>query len=184
MTLSYSDIEAIYQEHLDPIYRFFFYKTLSRTAAEDLTSETFLQFVAAAAKQKSIDQPKSYVYGIAKNVFISYLRNKYASLDEQVIHLESFDQIGVEEYAKETEEIITTPKTLEERAMFFIEKLPEKQKKLVILRIIEKNTPTEIAQKIDKDLNYVKTTLKRGMNNLKALIACTPEPTYIKERNT
>ena len=52
--------------------------------------------------------------------------------------------------------------------------LPEKQKALVQLRLIDKKTPSEISTEIEKDVNYVKTTLKRGYKNLRKYIACTP----------
>lgn len=182
MALAFNDIEQIYNQHLDQIYRFFYYKTVSKSTAEDLTSETFLQFVSAVSKNKQIDQPKSYLFGVAKKVFLSHLRKKYHTIDEQTIHLDNYDNIVFEEYAEETQEFVEQAPTLEEIALLYIMKLPEKQRDLVKLRIIDKLTPTEISNQIGKDLNYVKTTLKRGMKSLKVVVACTPEPTYITER--
>jgi RNA polymerase sigma factor (sigma-70 family) len=49
--------------------------------------------------------------------------------------------------------------------------LPEKQRIVISLRLIEKLSLKEIAQELGKNMNYVKTTQKRAIKNLKEIFA-------------
>lgn len=174
------EVTLLYKENVTALYKYFYYKTLSRSDAEDLTSETFLQFTKAIIAQKDIYDPTKYLYGVAKNVFLAFLKKKYT--EDELTHIlkllhEREAAIVITEYVATVDAL----PTLEERAKYFINQLPQKQKELVTLRLIDKLTPTEISQRIGKDNNYVKTTLKRGMKSLKQVIACTPAATIITE---
>lgn len=173
MSLSISEIRTIYTSHAPKLYKFFYYKTLDRNITEDLTSETFLKFVTQAQKETVIENVNAYVYGIAKIVFLQFLREKYKE-QEAIDYLNQYEKNDFNVYVDDVVRTVEDTPTLEEKALRYIQMLPEKQQQLVKLRLIDKLTPTEISHKIDKDLNYVKTTLKRGMKNLKIYAACTP----------
>ncbi|MBU0976321.1 MAG: sigma-70 family RNA polymerase sigma factor [Patescibacteria group bacterium] len=161
------DIEMIYDLHFVSIFRFFYYKTLSNEKAEDLTSETFLIFIKQLKKEKEIENPKNFLFGIARNVFLKYLRRKYReelSLDER--QLEDFAQ-----YTQNFLEEIDQKPTLEDKVLKYILQLPEKQREVLYMRLIAKMNLGEIAEKLGKNMNHVKTTQKRGIKNLKKLIA-------------
>jgi DNA-directed RNA polymerase specialized sigma24 family protein len=56
--------------------------------------------------------------------------------------------------------------------------LPEKQRLVLKMRLIDKCSLHDICANLNKDMNYVKTTQKRGLHNLKLLFAagqCTPD---------
>ncbi len=160
------DLELIFELHFDKIYKFFYFKTLSKEIAEDLTSETFLAF-ADKLKKIDIDDEKKYLYGIAKNIFTKFLKTKYK---ENIVHFEDIQQF------ENLVESVNSEKSLhmEEIALKFIDMLPAKQQQVIRLRLIEKASLSEITEKLGKNMNYVKTTQKRGLKNLKKIIACTP----------
>lgn len=162
------DIAKLYDQYVDSLYRFFFYKVQNKDAAQDLVSDTYLQFAEAISKGKVIDNPAKFLYGIAKNVFIRYLQQKYRQpmAMEEVVDFASY----TEEFIQEVESYTTA----EEAALPYIEMLPDKQREVITLRLIEKLSLQEIADKLGKNMNYVKTTQKRGLKSLRQLIASTP----------
>jgi RNA polymerase sigma-70 factor (ECF subfamily) len=176
-------LATIYDEHFRKIYRFFYYKVLSRELAEDLTADTFMKFVEMSQTKtehglhpEAIRDPVKYLYGIAKLVLLEELKQKYHSIKSIPIESESDFGSYVENYLEEVDEV----QTPEELAAKSIEQLPEKQKRIITLRLLEKKSLTEICELLGKDMNYVKTTQKRALHNLKAIFAtgqCTPETT-------
>lgn len=157
-----NDIAIIYDTQFDRIYKFFYYKTLNQNIAEDLTSETFLTFVNLLNEDKDIDNLKAFIYGIAKNIFMQYLRKKYQDGIP-------FSAIGddFEEYAVEFVQEYDNAETSEEKLLKVLDKIPNKQREVIRLRFIEKLTLDEICIRLEKDMNYVKTTQKRGLKSLK-----------------
>ncbi len=174
--MSDQDLEIIYNQNFRKLYRFFYYKVLSREIAEDLTSDTFISFVEILQNKThgEVKDPVKYLYGIAKLTLLKFLREKYNSI--QSIPIESENDFGgyVDSYL---EDIDNSP-TPEDFAIKYINELPEKQRLVLTLRLIDKNSLAEICKILDKDMNYVKTTQKRGLKNLKLLFAagqCTPD---------
>lgn len=163
--ISEKKITEAYNQNFTRIYKFFYYKVLSKEIAEDLTSETFITFVKIAKEQKEIENLKAFLYGIAKNIFLKYLKEKYQS----GIPFTEFEY-DFENYADKYVEEIESKETLEEIAMKFIPQLPSKQRQVIQMRFIEKLSLKEIAEKLGKDMNYVKTTQKRGIANLKKYV--------------
>lgn len=159
-----SFIEEIYQKHFTKIYRFFYYKVLSREKAEDLASETFLILVEKIKEEKNIEDPNKFLYGIAKIVFIRFLEQKY----KEPIRIDDDSNFFsyVDNFVKEVDR-----ETPEERLLKYLDKIPEKQQEVIRLRLIEKLSLSEIAEKLGHDMNYVKTTQKRGLKSLKKLVS-------------
>ncbi len=160
------DLETLYDLYFDKLYKFFYYKVLSREIAEDLTSETFITFAHILKENKKIDNVKAFLFGVAKNIFLKYLQLKY----KQEIPFSSISE-NFEEYADTFVYEIEKRENLEDKVLLFLNKVPEKQRIVLQLRLIEKLSLKEICQKLDKDMNYVKTTQKRGLKSLKEIIA-------------
>jgi len=173
--LTTQEIGDIYDRHFDKIYRFFYYRTLSREQAEDLTSETFTQFVRELKRKPAIQNPEHYLYGIAQFTFQAFLRSKYRQIKQ--VPLEVADFIKSVQTTLETYD--DSAADLESIAIGYLDKLPDKQAQVLKLRIIEKLTPTEVAHRLSKNLNYVKTTQKRALKSIKQLIALYPPETLI-----
>ena len=78
------ELENFYESHVDKVYKYFYIQVLNRQIAEDLTSQTFLKFVAKV-QDTTIKQYKKYLYGIMRNVFADYLREKYKNLNVEYL---------------------------------------------------------------------------------------------------
>lgn len=166
-------IKEIYDQHAEKVYRFFYIHCFNQCVAEDLTSQTFLSYVEKASDPDvSIEDHKKYLYGVMRNVWIAHLREKY---QRKEITLED-----VGDFAAMVEDEVDSyqSKSLEERALSFIKMLPGKQQRVIEMRLIQKYTHKEIAKILGKDMNYVKTTQKRGIKRLKELLD-NPELTYL-----
>ena len=168
--MSVIELEQFYEVHVQKIYRFFFYKVLNREIAEDLTSVCFLKFTKELSK-KEIENPRAFLYGIAKFTMIDHLRMKYKN-NETVLDIDD-EMLEVE---------IDEP---ENHILDYLEMvlphLPEKQREVLRFRFIDKMSLQEIAMKLQKDVNYVSTTQKRGLQSIKRYLVCTDPTTNILE---
>lgn len=159
-------IEEVYDLYADKVYRFFYIKCLNRQIAEDLTSQTFVALV-----EKRLDPSyfvadnKKFVYGVMRNVWLMYLRQKYQRAEHLVEEIDDFVcyvDLEVDDYEV---------RSIKQRAEIFIKCLPEKQRAVVTMRLLEELSVKNICELTGKDSNYIKTTYKRGFKNLKTLIA-------------
>jgi len=168
--MSVAELEHFYEANLPKIYRFCFYKVLNREIAEDLTSQSFLKFVQEASR-RVIKKPKAFLYGIARHVIMDFLRVKYQGKE---VPLDEEDETLIAEFEAPEVHILDYLERL-------LPKVPEKQAIVLQLRFLEKLSLQEIATKLDKDVNYVSTTQKRGFISIKKLLQCTDVPTNIVE---
>lgn len=166
--LTFVEVEDAYGRYMEQIYAFFAAKLLDKKIAEDLTSETFVTFVKHVKKNEEIENIRAYLFGIARNLFLLHLRQKYSL--PQVSYAEYDDFVTYTASVVEK----TKSQPLEERILPFIASLPEKQQVVIKMRLIDKYSLSEIATKLNRDMNYVKTTQKRAIKKLRELVACTP----------
>lgn len=163
------ELTEIYNENFRKLYRFFYYKTFDHASAEDLTQETFLNFAEFISKGNKVENKKAFLFAIAKNVFAKNLRRKYeeVNLDLETIDFYSFVEDTLEQNGAED--------NFMQFVKSFISQLPNKQRIILELRFINKMKIKHIAEELGKNINYVKTTQRRGLKNLKKLLqASTP----------
>jgi RNA polymerase sigma-70 factor (ECF subfamily) len=82
--ITLQDLDAIYREHADTVYRFLLAKTGSAQLAEELTQETFFQAVSSIDRYDGSCRISTWLCAIAKNVLYSYYkkRKQEVSLEE------------------------------------------------------------------------------------------------------
>lgn len=161
------DNEEIFKKHMKNVYGFYMAKTFNKQLSEDLTSEVFItaieQFNIDASGTRITDKEK-YLYGIVKIVWLKYLKSKYNNHEQSVENIEDFEQYAVSVISD------TKSKSLIERALPYINQIPQKQQEILLLRFRDGLSLKEICLNINKDMNYVKTTQKRGLASLKSLV--------------
>jgi len=162
-----SIMQNLYNKHLRTVYGFFMVKTMHQQTAEDLTSEVFVTTLEQLQRDAGghIQDPEKYLYGVMKLTWLTYLRAKYQKPVTYVEDIEDFEQ-----FAENTIDTYVG-QSLSERAAPYIARLPEKQRDVLHKRFIDGLSLAEICQALGKNMNYVKTTQKRGMAALKLLIA-------------
>ncbi|MBL8015474.1 MAG: sigma-70 family RNA polymerase sigma factor [Candidatus Doudnabacteria bacterium] len=170
-TDSNQNLNTVYSQYFKTIYKYFYFKLLSVEAAEDLTSDTFLAF-AEKSQTDEVRNVKSFLYGVAYHKLQEYLRQKY-TLPQTGLEVEHMaEKEDVEDFVQQESSL-----TPEEKILRVLDKLPEQQKEIIRMRIIEKLTLSEICDKMGKDMSYVKTTQNRAIKKLKELLIGIPTPT-------
>lgn len=167
------EVEQLYTQNVKKIYKFFYLRVFDIQTAEDLTSDTFMAVADYIYSNKEINNPNALLYKVAANVFNQHLRRKYK---EQTIDLEVLETYVVQEV--EDSEAETKPKAANEKFMQkvanYIKELPKKQAQILNMRLIQKKSLNNIADELKKDLNYVKTTQRRGIAKLKEFLIKHP----------
>lgn len=156
---------GLYETHARTVYGFFMAKTFHTQLAEDLTSEVFVTaFEQFRQPNRNIDDKEKYLYGVMKIVWLQYLRRKYAGAEVAVENIEDFAAYAAAEVQA------TRERSLIDRALPYIAQLPDRQREVLLLRFRDGLSLGEIAAKLGKNMNYVKTTQKRGLASLKKVV--------------
>lgn len=156
------EFEEFYQEYVDKVYKFFYIHCLNRHVAEDLTSQVFIAFMEKS-KTEEIKRQKEYLYGIMRNLWIEYLKQKYK---QNIMNVENVDDfVSYSEQIVDEFEMSDVPA----RAEKYLQKLPAKQQQVARMRFIENKSLREVADVLGKNVRYVKTTQNRAMNTLREL---------------
>lgn len=149
--------ESLFQEYSDVVYRLCLYKTSNEEVAHDLTQETFLRLWKTILSDKHLDNPKSYIYQISRNLIVDYYKShKVVSLD--FLMEEGFDVKGDMVSA----EIISEVAILKQH----IESLEKEFREVIYLRFIEEMGVQEIAQTLGISENLVSVRINRGKKKL------------------
>jgi len=160
-----SDISDIYEQHLEAIYKFFYFRTFDVATAEDLTSQTFLIFVRKVKdSEMTLQKPEKFLFGVMRKVWLRYLQEKYRRQEHSVENIDDFQAYV------ETEVEAESTSGDHERIRRYINKLPPAQARVMELRLLNKYELKEICQELGKNMNYVKTTQRRGIKRLKQLV--------------
>lgn len=156
------DLSEFYDEHVNKVYKFFYIKCLDRTIAEDLTSDTFVAFMDQS-NTHDISEHTKYLYGIMRNTWLQFLRSKYK---QALTDIENID-----DFAEHVNDHITEFDTAEEpvnRLFPYIKQLPKRQREVLVLRLVDGKSVSEVARELGHDRNYVKTTYRRAITTLRA----------------
>jgi RNA polymerase sigma-70 factor, ECF subfamily len=89
MRAEVQQLEQLYQEHLDRIYRFVYSHVRNQEAAEDLTSQIFLKAVRSLDLEQSARSGSAWLFRVAHTTIADYWRAHYCraathSLEELV----------------------------------------------------------------------------------------------------
>lgn len=153
-------MESLYDNYVDDIFRYMMFRLRNKEKALDLTQEVFVRmWQSYLSKGKEIEFPKSLLYKIAHNILVnSYERDKHHdSLDDL-----SEDGFEVEDKTQKTSFEVKDLKDA-------LEKLPDKYSDLIVLRYIEGFSIKEIAEMYDESENVMSVRLHRAIDQLKKI---------------
>ncbi len=154
----------LYDVHLEPIYRFIFFRVGDTSAAEDLTSQVFLKAWEKLAQYEVRGLPfGAWLFRIARNVVIDHYRARRETVSLEVLEVERV--AVVEGVAGEVEMKVDV-----ERLMVLLTKLTDEQREVLTLRFMGGLTTEEIAQVMDKQPGAVRALQMRGLQALALLV--------------
>jgi|GEM_PF-1672670 len=155
------EIENIYKNSINKLFRYVMYKLSNKEYAEDVVSETFLK-VLEYRDLKTIRNKNAWIFKIARNI----IYDKY----KQEQKTESIDNVTLEKPDMDTDNNLEQ-KLINEDLTYLIKnalkKLDEKTEEVIILKIWENMKFIEIGRIINENEGTVKMRYYRGINKLK-----------------
>lgn len=149
-------MEKIFKQHAMTVYKYLISLTRDEDLAEELTQETFFQ---ATKNLKSFDgksKVTTWLIGIAKNVYYSYLRkNRPADDIELCIH----DNLKV----SSTEDLVFD-KISNLDLMKALQNTKQPGKDVLYLRLFGNLSFKEIGEILDQSENWARVTFYRAKN--------------------
>ncbi len=121
------DLDLIYRQHAQTVYRFLLAKTGSADLAEELTQETFFQAVGSIGRYDGSCKISTWLCGIAKNVLYTY----YKSQRHETVGLDDV----AERPTSSAEETVLNEMD-QQRLLAAIHRLPEPGREIVHLRLL------------------------------------------------
>jgi RNA polymerase sigma-70 factor (ECF subfamily) len=131
-----------------------------RAMAEDLGQEVFLELYQGLSGIQSAAHLTHWLRRVAVHRSIDQGRKKKFRRE-----------LALEEIHEPAAEGIPADSFLSERLRQTLAKLPEKQRMVVLLRYQEDLGPAEIAELLEMPVNTVKSTLHRGLEELRGKLA-------------
>ena len=156
-----SALSHLIERYFNPIYRYVYRFVRTAAAAEDVVQETFIKVWKSARSLKEGATVKPWLYRIAHNTAIDYLRKKKQlnfSEMTQDAHAEAL-------FSDDTVDILEQTIAREERAALTatIEALPAHYREVILLRGTENLSFEEISTIIDKPIATVRSLYRRGL---------------------
>ena len=136
--------------------------TGDREEAKDLTQEIFLKVYKSFATYDKSAKITTWIYKIATNTCIDYLRKK-----KELLMIEEEQEIQVENRFYSLPDRALESKELKQLIHSKINLLPESYRMVVILKYINELTFEEIADVLKQPVNTVKTKLYRAREKLR-----------------
>lgn len=150
--------KKIYDDNVESIYRFIFLKVSKREVAQDITSETFRKGWQAFKENPDMDNPRAYLYRIARNAVIDHYRTKKEHL--------SPDDMQLEDEGKNLENIADDNLRIK-KVKAAMKNLKDNYQNIIIYRYLEEMEISEIADLINKSEGAVRVTIHRATKALK-----------------
>ncbi len=146
--------EEIYEIYSKKVYLFLLSKTTNEHLAEELTQETFFQAVQCIDRFKGNSSILTWLCGIAKNVWLKYLRKHPDTLplEDNIPETNGKKEINVQWEQKEILQLIHA--------------LNEPVREVMYLRLISNLSFAEIGEIIGKTENWTRVTFFRGKQKI------------------
>ena len=155
------NIEEIYKEYSTSVYKYLFCLTQNKDISEDLTQETFALAVKDIKKFRGDCKLSVWLCQIAKHLWYKELKKKNRSVNV------SFEEINEDVLYDETLEETICAK--EEKLKLFkdMQKLDEKSREVMYLRMIGNLSYEEIGEILGKTSNWSRVTFYRAKQKIR-----------------
>jgi len=167
--------EALVSRYMRQIYGFVFKYVNNAAVAEDITQEVFMKVFKHIRKIDKNKNFKSWVYTIAKNTALDFLKKK-KSIPFSSFEVENGRNVLLEKLADPHLAPNKIMESLESKDTFLgaIGKLSEKYKLVLSLYYYQYLNFREIAELLKEPVNTIKSRHRRGLILLKEIIKTAP----------
>ena len=156
-----SRFAELYELHFDRVYAYVARRVRDRAETQDLTAHIFQQALANLGKFKWRGAPfAAWLYRIASNAIADHARRNMRETND----LQS---------ASETAAASVDLEEVERRARLFraVDKLPDDQRRVIVLRFSEEKSIREIADELGRSEGAIKQLQFRGLENLRSRLS-------------
>ena len=152
-----------YNNNLDKVFRFIYFRVDKIEIAQDLTAQAFLKCWQTDTNSKSvIKNPQAFVYRVARNQIIDFYRQK----NKTPISLEELKEKGIEVPQKSF--VFKIELTLEmENLKKVLQRIKPEYSEVIIWHYIDNLSTKEISEILQKKENNVRVLLHRALETLK-----------------
>jgi RNA polymerase sigma-70 factor (ECF subfamily) len=168
---SQNEIAALYDRFAPALYRYIYHRLGIKSVAEDLTVEVFVRVLRV---RQTPNDWRAYLYRIAHNLVVDYLRRN-PSILERADELTPAEQGDPVEHAERADE--------QRRLRRAIARLTSEQQQVLVLKFIEEMSNAEIAAIMNKPEGAVKALQHRALTNLREWLRDPSETRLWKLRN-
>ena len=153
------DIKQIYEEYFETVNKYLFCLTRDNDISEELTQETFYKAVQKINTYKGKCKMSVWLCQIAKNLWYDQCRKnkKVINIEENLFDVQAPE--STENQVISNDEKISLYKKMQ--------KLDEKTREVIYLRITGELSFKEIATILNKTENWARITFYRGKSKLK-----------------
>ncbi len=154
------DMEKIYEQYFETVNKYLFCLTHNSDISEELTQETFYKAVQKIDSYKGECKISVWLCQIAKNLWFDQCRKNKKRINTGKIDLINERMLNTLE-----EQIISK----DEKVSLYrkMQKLDEKTREVIYLRITGELSFKEIGTILNKTENWARVTFYRGKNKLK-----------------
>ncbi|WP_041749629.1 sigma-70 family RNA polymerase sigma factor [Brevibacillus brevis] len=155
-------LEDVYQLHVNDIYRYLFRLTRDERLAEDLTQETFCRAFSSLDDYHG-EKVRPWLFKVAYHAFVDGYRKK---TKQRFVFVEALPERPDHLAVDPAEHVVN--QELWEVAYDYLEKLPEKQRQVILLSAMQFSY-AEMAEVLGIELADVKRSLFRGRQKMRQL---------------
>lgn len=151
-------MRKLYDELYDPLFQYIFYLTNNRVLAEEFVQDAFVKLF----EKEQVEQPKAYLYRIARNLIYDYYRRK---------RLISWLPLGKEDRASDNfPQDLLEQNEMNRRLYEALSHIKIHYRETIILRYIEELSVRETAELLGISEVKVKNNTARGLRELRKLL--------------
>ena len=154
------NIEEIYKQYSNTVYKYLVCLTGNKDLSEELTQETFAIAVKEISKFKGNCKVSVWLCQIAKHLWYKELKKSKKHKNIPIEEIENLQEIET------TEDIICSK---EEKLKLFkdIQKLDEKSRELIYLRMVGNLDFSEIGEILGKTANWARVNFYRAKQKIR-----------------
>lgn len=165
----------IYDEYVDQIFRYIFYKVGNFTESQDLTGQTFLKAFENIESYEMRDVAfSSWLYRIAHNLVVDYFRRESkrenVPIDDQ--------PPAPSPRGNPVEDVMADMES--ERLYKAMQKLTHNQREVLVLKFIDNLSNGQVAEIMGISVGAVKSTQKRGLLSLNRILGNSSKPEILE----
>lgn len=154
------DIEKVYEEYFETVYKYLFCLTHNSDLSEELTQETFYRAVQKIGSFKEQCKISVWLCQIAKNLWYDEIKK------DKKINKANEEELGLITSNENLEEIIISN---EQKMELYrkMQKLDDLTREVIYLRITGELSFKEIGNILNKTENWARVTFYRGKNKMR-----------------